>query len=90
LVDTLLRLMEFRRLLKDLHVLSARRRGPAVVFEFDERTPLDVEQVLDVVRGRASRLRLTSGTTLEVCPEADDHDGVIRELGAALRSLKCT
>jgi transcription-repair coupling factor (superfamily II helicase) len=88
LVSTLLRLMELRRLLKDLRVLSARRRGPAVVFEFDEHAPVDVEHVLDVVRGRASRLRLTSGTTVEVRPEADDHDGVISELDAALRSLK--
>jgi transcription-repair coupling factor (superfamily II helicase) len=88
LVATLLRLMELRRLLKDLRVVSARRRGPAVVFEFEENAPLDVEHVLDVVRGRASRLRLTSGTTLEVRPETDDHDGVIGELGTALRSLK--
>ena len=88
LVDTLLRLMGLRRLLKDVRVLSARRRGGAVVFEFGEEVPLDVEHVLEVVRTSGGAMRLTGGRTLEVRPTATDDDGVISELGAALRSLK--
>ena len=36
LVDTLLRVMELRRWLKDLRVVAARRRGDTIVLEFHD------------------------------------------------------
>jgi transcription-repair coupling factor (superfamily II helicase) len=87
LVDTLLRLMELRRWLKDMRVTSAKRRGDAIVLEFDQSTPVPVERLLEVVRGTKGRLKLTSGSALVVQPEAADHDGVIAELRSLLQTL---
>ncbi len=87
LVDTLLRLMELRRWLKDLRVLRARRRAGAVVLEFDEATPVGVDRLVELVRGGRGRLRLTSGSALAVTLEAEDHDGQIAELRALLQKL---
>jgi transcription-repair coupling factor (superfamily II helicase) len=87
LVDTLLKVMELRRWLKDLRVVSARRRGDAIVLEFHDSTTVKVETLLEKVRGSAGRLRLTSGSALSVRPQATDHDGVIAELRALLQSL---
>jgi transcription-repair coupling factor (superfamily II helicase) len=87
LVDTLLRVMELRRWLKDLRVTTARRRGDAIVLEFHETTPIAVETLLKTVRGSAERLRLTSGSALAIRPTATDHDGVIAEVRAVLQNL---
>jgi transcription-repair coupling factor (superfamily II helicase) len=87
LVDTLLRVMELRRWLKDLRVTAARRRGDAIVLEFHETTPVTVETLLETVRGSKGRLRLTSGSALAIRPTATDHDGVIAEVRTALQSL---
>ena len=87
LVDTLLRVMELRRWLKDLRVTAARRRGDAIVLEFHETTPVTVETLLETVRGSTGRLRLTSGSALAIRPTATDHDGVIAEVRAVLQSL---
>jgi transcription-repair coupling factor (superfamily II helicase) len=88
LVDTLLRLMELRRWLKDVRVLRARRRGEGIALEFDERTPVSPERVLGLVRESRGRLTVApSGSVLEVRPEATDHDGTITELRAVLQRL---
>jgi transcription-repair coupling factor (superfamily II helicase) len=87
LVDTLLRMMELRRWLKDLRVVAARRRGDTIVLEFHDTTPVTVETLLGKVRASRGRLRLTSGSALAMRPEATDHDAVIAELRALLQSL---
>jgi transcription-repair coupling factor (superfamily II helicase) len=87
LVDTLLRVMELRRWLKDLRVTAARRRGDAIVLEFHDDTPVPVETLLETVRGSRGRLRLTSGSALAIRPSATDHDGVIAEVRAVCQSL---
>jgi len=86
LVVTLLRVMELRRTLKELRVRSARRRGGAVQIDFDAGTPLSVDRLLERMRG-GGRLQLLNGTTLEIRPTASDHDELLEEVGAALRSL---
>ena len=87
LVDTLLRMMELRRWLKDLRVVAARRRGETIVLEFHDTTPVTVETLLGKVRTSKGRLRLTSGSALAVRPEATDHDALVAELRALLQSL---
>jgi transcription-repair coupling factor (superfamily II helicase) len=87
LVDTLVRVMELRRWLKDLRVTAARRRGDAIVLEFHESTPVTVERLLETVRGSKGRLRLTSGSALSIRPTATDHDGVIAEVREVLQDL---
>jgi transcription-repair coupling factor (superfamily II helicase) len=87
LVDTLLHVMDLRRFLKDLRVVRARRRGDAVLLEFDPTTPVRPEDLLALVHGSRGRLRVTPGSALEVRPQATDHDGVIAELRAVLQRL---
>jgi transcription-repair coupling factor (superfamily II helicase) len=87
LVDTLMRLMELRRWLKDLRITQAKRRGDAIVLEFDPSTPVAVPKLLELVRGTKGRLRLTSGSALLVRPTATDHDGVVAELKSVLQTL---
>ncbi len=87
LVDTLLRVMELRRWMKDVRVVRARRRGEAVVLEFDERTPVTPARVLAVAKESRGAIRMTSGSALEVRTTAADHDGVIVELRALLQRL---
>src|SRR5262249_59297170 len=60
LVDTLLRVMELRRWLKDLRVVAARRRGDSIVIEFHDTTPVSVEPLLQKVPGSNGTLRLTT------------------------------
>jgi transcription-repair coupling factor (superfamily II helicase) len=87
LVDTLLRVMELRRWLKDLRVVRARRRGDAVVLEFDSSTPLRSDALVGFVRGSKGRARMTAGSALEIRPQATDHDGLVAELRAYLQRL---
>jgi transcription-repair coupling factor (superfamily II helicase) len=86
-VDTLLRLMEVRRWLKDLRIIRARRRGEGVVLEFDAGTPLEPERVLAFVRASKGQARMAGGSALEIRPAATDHDGMIAELRAHLQRL---
>ena len=87
LVDTLLHLMALRRWLKDLHVTRAKRRGDGVLIEFAPSTPVQVQTLLEFIKGSKGRLRLTSGSALLVRPDASDHDGIIAELASMLQKL---
>jgi transcription-repair coupling factor (superfamily II helicase) len=87
LVDTLMRLMELRRWLKDLRVQRARRRGDTVVLEFDPSTPLTTDRLVALVERERKRLRLVGGSALEIRPQAADHDGLIADLRAHLQKL---
>src|SRR5262249_49351070 len=86
LVDTLLRIMELRRWLKDLRVTVARRRGDEIVLEFHETTPTAVEKLLETVGGSKGRLRLVSGSALAIRPTATDHDGLLAEVRTILQN----
>jgi transcription-repair coupling factor (superfamily II helicase) len=87
LVDTLLRVMELRRWLKDARVLRARRRGDAIVLEFDASTPVAAQALVDFVRSVKGRARMSGPSSLEIRPQATDHDGLIAELRAHLQKL---
>jgi transcription-repair coupling factor (superfamily II helicase) len=87
LVDTLLRVMELRRWLKDLRVTRARRKGDTVVLEFDPSTPVATERLLALVQGSKGRLRVLPGAALEIRPQATDHDALVGELRAHLQKL---
>jgi transcription-repair coupling factor (superfamily II helicase) len=87
LVDTLLRVMELRRWLKDLRIVRARRRGDAVLLEFDPSTPVRPEALPEYIRASKGRVRMAGASGLEIRSEATDHDGVIAELRAHLQKL---
>ncbi len=86
-VDTLMRLMELRRWLKDARMVRARQRGAVVVLEFHPSTPIKPEALAALVQRERDRFRLLPGDALEVRPVAGDHDGLIAELIALLRRL---
>ena len=86
-VDTLMRLMELRRWLKDLRIVAARRRGERIVLEFAAATPVRTDTLLETVRRSRGSLRLLDGSTLAIAPEATDHDGTIAEVRALLQRL---
>jgi len=87
LVDTLLRVMELRRWLKDLRIVRARRRGEGVVLEFDPSTPVRTEALHELMRGSKGRIRMAGGAALEIRLATADHDGVVAELRAHLQKL---
>jgi transcription-repair coupling factor (superfamily II helicase) len=87
LVDSLLKVMELRRWLKDLRILRARKRGDGILFEFDESTPVTPEKLLEVIRGTKGKLKLTSGSALLVHPEATDSDALVAELRGVLQKV---
>jgi transcription-repair coupling factor (superfamily II helicase) len=87
LVDTLMKVMELRRWLKDVRIVRARRRGDAVVLEFDAGTPVSTDRLVELVRGCRGALKLTSGSALEMRVTATDHDGTIAELRTLLQRL---
>ena len=87
LVDTLLRVMELRRWLKDLRIGRARRRGDSVVLEFDTTTPVSTETLLSSIRGSRGRLRMAGSSAIEIRAVASDHDGLIAELREHLQKL---
>jgi transcription-repair coupling factor (superfamily II helicase) len=87
LVDTLLKMMELRRWLKDLRIVRARRRGEGVLLDFDAATPLRADRLVELARTSRGRLRLRGEATLEVQIAASDHDGVILELRTLLQTL---
>src|SRR6185295_12209596 len=66
LVDTLLKVMELRRWLKDLRIARARRRGEGVVLEFDPATPVTPERLVDLVRASKGRVKLAGESSVEV------------------------
>jgi transcription-repair coupling factor (superfamily II helicase) len=87
LVDTLLKVMELRRWLKDLRIMRARRRGEGVVLEFDAATPVPPERLVELVRTSKGRVKLAGPSAVEVRLAATDHDGTIAELRTHLRTL---
>jgi hypothetical protein len=68
-------------------VLRARRRGGAVVLEFDAATPLQPERLIAIVQASRGRMRCGSGSVLEVRTDAADHDQTIAEVDALLQRL---
>ena len=82
LVDSLVRVMELRRALKDLLVTAVRMRGEAVVFEFHPDTPVQADTLPALVKKEKGRVRLFPDSRLSYLPEERDADGLIDELKA--------
>jgi len=80
LVDSLVRVMELRRTLKDLLVTGVRMRGEMVVFEFHAETPVSSETLLALAERERGRVRLFPDSRVGYRPEERDADGLIAEL----------
>ena len=86
-VDTLLRIMDFRRYLKDVLVSRVRRRGDQLLFDFHPDTPVPAERLLALVRTRRDRCRMIGEYQLSFSPAAKDVDGMIEEASELVRQL---
>jgi len=86
-VDTLLRIMDFRRYLKDVLVSRVRRRGNQLLFDFHPETPVAAERLLELARKRRDRCRMIGEYQLSFSPLAQDVDGMIEEASELLRYL---
>ncbi len=80
LVDSLIRVMELRRCLKDLLITAVRVRGEQVVFEFHPDTPVTIDYVLPLQRKMKDRVKVFPDTRVGYRPLAKDADGLVAEL----------
>ena len=88
LVDSLVRVMELRRVLKDLLITAVRARGDTVVLEFHPETPVRPETVLVLARKERERVRLLPDSRVTYRPSARDADGLVAELRDFCRRLQ--
>jgi transcription-repair coupling factor (superfamily II helicase) len=82
LVDSLVKMMELRRVLKDLLVTAVRMRGDAVLFEFHAETPVRTDTLLALAKREKGRVQLFPDSRLSYRPTERDTDGMIAELKA--------
>jgi transcription-repair coupling factor (superfamily II helicase) len=87
-VRVLVAVMGLRSHLRALRIVRARRRGGAVVLDFDERTPIAVARLLAIVEAHGARVRLAGPTTLEVRTSATEPLALVAEVRDVLRSLE--
>jgi len=80
LVDSLLRLMELRRCLKDQLITAARVRGEQVVLEFHPETPVHIDCILAVQKEMKDRMKVFPDARVGYRPMAKDADGLVAEL----------
>ncbi len=80
LADSLVKVMELRRVLKDLLVTSLRVRGDDVVFELHPDTPVRPDTVLALVKKEKGRVQLFPDSRLSYRPAERDADGLVAEL----------
>jgi len=80
LVDSLLRIMELRRCLKDLLITAARVRGEQIVLEFHPDTPVHIDYILAVQKKMKDRVKVFPDARVGYRPLAKDADGLVAEL----------
>ncbi|MEO6027377.1 MAG: transcription-repair coupling factor, partial [Candidatus Binatia bacterium] len=80
LVDSLLRLMELRRCMRDQLITAARVRGEQVVLEFHPETPVHIDCILAVQKKMKDRMKVFPDARVGYRPMAKDADGLIAEL----------
>ncbi len=87
-VDSFLRVMDLRRCLKDHRVERCVAHDGWVTVQFHPDAPLDVEQLVALVKRSKGRCRLAGDFQLTFHPEATDWDGLIAETKAVLHGLR--
>jgi transcription-repair coupling factor (superfamily II helicase) len=87
LVDSLVRVMELRRALKDLLITAVRVRGDAVVLEFHADTPVRTDTLLALVKRSKGAVQLFPDSRLSYRRHERDADGLVAELKAFCATL---
>ncbi len=80
LVDSLIRVMELRRCLRDLLITAARVRGEQIVLEFHPDTPVHIDYILAVQKKMKDRVKVFPDARVGYRPLAKDVDGLVAEL----------
>ena len=90
LVDTLLKVMELRRHLKDHMVIRALLRNGWVTLQFHHEAPIEVDHLIRLAQQSKGRLKLSQDFQLSFAATEQDWDGLIEETKAVLQSLRPT
>jgi len=88
LVDSLLRIMDLRRSLKDHMIARAALRAGAVMLQFHPEAPVDVDRLAAFVQAAKGRLKLSADAQLSFTPQSRDWDGLVAETKAVLQELR--
>jgi transcription-repair coupling factor (superfamily II helicase) len=90
LVDTLLKIMDLRRHLKDHMVVRVALRNGWVTLQFHHEAPVEVDHLVAVVQQSKGRLRLSQDFQVSFAASDRDWDGLIGETKTVLQSLQAT
>jgi transcription-repair coupling factor (superfamily II helicase) len=88
LVDSLMRVMDLRRSLRDSMVLQAAMRSGWVNLQFHPDAPIDIESLVPMVHRQPDRYRLSADFQLSFVPQSRDSDGLIEDIHAVLHNLR--
>jgi transcription-repair coupling factor (superfamily II helicase) len=88
LADNFLRVMDLRRYLKTAMVVRAALREGGVMLQFHPDAPVEVDKLVDLVRRKKGRYKLTQDHQLTFRPEAGDWDGLVAETKSVLQELQ--
>jgi transcription-repair coupling factor (superfamily II helicase) len=87
LVDSLLRIMDLRRTLKDCMVVRASLQHGVVNVQFHPEAPVNVDDLVLLVQEGKGRYRLSADFQLSLTPENRDWDGMVSEVQSVLVKL---
>jgi transcription-repair coupling factor (superfamily II helicase) len=88
LVDSLMRVMDLRRSLKDSMVVQAAMRNGWVNLQFHGDAPIDIESLVPMVHRKPDRFRISADFQLSFVPQNRDSDGLIQEIHTVLNELR--
>jgi len=90
LVDTLLKVMDLRRTLKDHVVVRVVLRNGWVTLQFHHDAPVEVDHLVALVQKSKGRFKLSQDFQLSFAAGDRDWDGLLAETKAVLQSLQPT
>ncbi|MBX3025414.1 transcription-repair coupling factor [bacterium] len=88
LVDSFLRVMDLRRVLKACMIVRALLRQGMVTLTFHSEAPIEVEQLIALVQRGKGRYRLSADFQLSFTPHHADWDGLVQEIQDVLREVQ--
>ena len=88
LVDSLLLVMDLRRMLKASMIVRAVLRAGIVTLGFHSEAPIEVEQLVGLVERSKGRFRLSADYQLTFTPTNRDWDGLVQEIQSVLTQIQ--
>jgi len=87
LVDSLLRVMDLRRVFKTCMILRAVLAGGTIALQFHPEAPINLDRLVKLAKSGRGRFKLSEDLHLRFDPEARDSDGVVAEIKSMLENL---